>query len=375
MNPTFHWINLLILFGALQALIFCVILLFQKKHPGARYLAAFIFVFAYNGFETFNWSSGLNYIFFDLFGFIVIYGLGPGLYLYISTLLYPDRKLPARKVIVHYGLVVFQFVTRIAIIAYHLLSINKIIDSDITSMQLMNVTWRYAEPLSVVVFIGYLVATLHQFRKFRTTTRQKPFTKDRQTVFRWINALLVWMIILGVAWPLTVISPEIFDIPFGSHYYPIELLAVLLTYWIVLNGYHKVKLIALKAPVSIPASLKDAESEKHFNRLQKAMEEEKLFLDPELNLGKLASHVGIPAKMISVILNQHQQTSFNDFINAYRVKEVSERIIDPANQHFTISGMALESGFNSQATFQRVFKNITGMSPREYVSRHLKKTA
>jgi AraC-like DNA-binding protein len=31
----------------------------------------------------------------------------------------------------------------------------------------------------------------------------------------------------------------------------------------------------------------------------------------------------------------------------------------------------LEYGFNSQATFQRAFKNSTGMSPREYVNSHL----
>jgi AraC-like DNA-binding protein len=68
--------------------------------------------------------------------------------------------------------------------------------------------------------------------------------------------------------------------------------------------------------------------------------------------------------------------NFNDFVNAYRVKDVQERLIDRANQHFTISSIAIESGFNSLATFQRVFKNTTGMTPREYMNLHLqKKTA
>ncbi len=51
MSLNFAWINLLILFGALQALVFAVILLFQRKHPGVTFFSAFIFVFAYNGFE------------------------------------------------------------------------------------------------------------------------------------------------------------------------------------------------------------------------------------------------------------------------------------------------------------------------------------
>jgi hypothetical protein len=58
MELDLHWINLLILFGALQGLIAGIILLFNRKHPGARFLSAFVPVLAYNGFETFNWSAG-----------------------------------------------------------------------------------------------------------------------------------------------------------------------------------------------------------------------------------------------------------------------------------------------------------------------------
>src|SRR5689334_16016906 len=46
MSLHFTWINLLILFGAIQALVFAVVLLFQRKHPGVAFLATFIFVFA-----------------------------------------------------------------------------------------------------------------------------------------------------------------------------------------------------------------------------------------------------------------------------------------------------------------------------------------
>ena len=37
MNLHFHWINLLILFGALQGLLFSAILVFNKTHPGAKF--------------------------------------------------------------------------------------------------------------------------------------------------------------------------------------------------------------------------------------------------------------------------------------------------------------------------------------------------
>jgi hypothetical protein len=91
MDLEFSWINILILFGAVQALIFGIILLFNRRHPGARFLSAFIFVLSYNGFETFGWSSHFSdsFIFFDLFPFVLIFAIGPSLYLYVTSLLYP----------------------------------------------------------------------------------------------------------------------------------------------------------------------------------------------------------------------------------------------------------------------------------------------
>lgn len=377
MELHFNWINLLILFGAIQGLIFGIILLFNKKHPGSGFLAMFMFILAYNGFETFNWSSGLDryYLFFDIFSFITIYGVGPSVYFYITSLLYPDSVLSWRKILPHFGLMLFQFTARIGILVYHILWINKVIESDVHSNTLFNWVLFYAEPLSVVMFLAYLVASIREFRKFRSTQHIKSISKEgQQTVYKWIKALLVGLIILGIAWPLTVAIPYIFSYWDDFHYYPIELGLVLFIYWIAMTGYHRTRLIYLKPKTSVNA-ISDDESEKYLGQLKYSMDNDKLYLDPELNLNKVASHTGINAKTISAILNQYHQTSFNDFINNYRVREVKGRLIDPTCQHLTISGIALESGFNSQATFQRAFKSNTGMSPREYVSLSLKKMA
>jgi AraC-like DNA-binding protein len=178
---------------------------------------------------------------------------------------------------------------------------------------------------------------------------------------------------MGIAWVLTVATPYFIEFPFDDHYYPIEIGLVFFIYWVAMSGYHRTKMIYLKSSRSA-SLITDAESEKYLALLKKSMESDKLFLDPELNLARVATHTGIGAKTISSILNQYHQTSFNDFVNDYRVREVRERLIDPANQHLTISGIALESGFNSQATFQRAFKNNTGMSPREYLNIQIQKT-
>ena len=53
---------------------------------------------------------------------------------------------------------------------------------------------------------------------------------------------------------------------------------------------------------------------------------------------------------------------------------VKEQITVPRffpQKRFTILALGLESGFNSKASLNRVFKEETGLSPREYQLRHL----
>lgn len=378
MDLDLNLINILILFGAFHGLIFGVVLLFNRRHPGAKFLSMMMFALAYNGFETFNWSSGFenHYVIMNIWPFVSIYAIGPSLYLYVTSLLYPEQQLSRKKIFAHYLPVVFQFCFRTANIIYHILWSASIYRGAITSAQVEQFYWMYSEILSVLVFLVYLGASLHAFRKAKAAGNIRTVSREGQEViFRWSRALLVCMGVLGLTWPLTVLTPMFFDVDSGVYYYPIELALVLFIYWVAYAGYYRTKTIL---PRSAPASLSSVtipDAGKILAQLQHAMQNDKLYLNPELNLNKLAVQTGIGAKTISVVLNQHAHQSFNDFINEYRVEEVKARLMDAEFRHLTISGIALEAGFNSQATFQRVFKNITGHTPREYMAHRLKKTA
>ena len=58
--------------------------------------------------------------------------------------------------------------------------------------------------------------------------------------------------------------------------------------------------------------------------------------------------------------------SFNDLVNSYRVAEVKRRLRTPDAQRLTLLGIALDSGFNSKTTFNRIFKQFTGYAPRDW---------
>jgi len=101
-------------------------------------------------------------------------------------------------------------------------------------------------------------------------------------------------------------------------------------------------------------------------RLMEVMEGEKPYLDDSLTLSDLGAKIGLSDKRLSELLNKHLKTSFYDFINEYRVAAFKEKVIDNSNAHLTLLALAYDSGFKSKTSFNRVFKQRTGLSPSEY---------
>jgi AraC-like DNA-binding protein len=112
----------------------------------------------------------------------------------------------------------------------------------------------------------------------------------------------------------------------------------------------------------------NGEQSKHYaKRLVKLVEDEKLFLNSELKHSAIASKMGISSRYLTDILKNELGKSFNDFINEYRVKEVRRRIHNNEIENLTLYAIALESGFNSKSSFNRIFKKHTGCTPSEFV--------
>lgn len=102
------------------------------------------------------------------------------------------------------------------------------------------------------------------------------------------------------------------------------------------------------------------------NRLNQFMLSRKPFLDPELNLVKLASLFGTSPHRLSYIINSAYNINFSIFINNYRIDEAKTLLLNPKLQHYSVLGIAFESGFNSKTTFNNTFKKITGITPSEF---------
>ena len=102
-------------------------------------------------------------------------------------------------------------------------------------------------------------------------------------------------------------------------------------------------------------------------RLAYCMEQQKLYLDPALSVRDVALAVGTNMTYLSVYLNRNLCVTFYDYVNRFRVEEACRIIESMSNTgRINMTDVAKQSGFNSISTFNRYFRKVKGIAPKEY---------
>ncbi|MGX1112503.1 AraC-like DNA-binding protein [Pseudoalteromonas sp. MBR-15] len=108
-------------------------------------------------------------------------------------------------------------------------------------------------------------------------------------------------------------------------------------------------------------------SPKLIKEINQLINEQQLYLQSNLKISDLAQALSVPEYKISrAIRHYYKVANFNLFINQYRVKHAQALLLKDEARHWSILSIALESGFSSLATFNRVFKSIVGVIPNEF---------
>ena len=101
-------------------------------------------------------------------------------------------------------------------------------------------------------------------------------------------------------------------------------------------------------------------------RLNKVLELQKPYLDPRLTIAGLSKLIDIPSHILSQILNVHLRCSFSSLINAHRVQHACRLLESEECASLTIASIAYDAGFNSLSVFNKVFKEIRGITPNQF---------
>ncbi len=197
----------------------------------------------------------------------------------------------------------------------------------------------------------------------------------------WLRDFMLASIVLFMAWIMTDYLP----IPQETY----GIITLILSYW---AGYKvtqqkevftefssKIVLETIDNVNELPqtryknSSLTDNSKRELMQRIEYFMQTQKPYLNNELTLPMLAESLGISTNNLSQVLNESFGENFYKFVNRYRIEESQRLLLDSSFSHYNILGIAFEAGFNSKATFNKTFKEITGVSPSEFIKNHQNK--
>lgn len=196
-------------------------------------------------------------------------------------------------------------------------------------------------------FIGYLVFSYLSFGKASTTQ-----TSNYQ-LFR-----LIFFGLLAI-WVVYILNLFDEDIPYIIGPVLYSVVAYSLSFVVIRHRFiDQVDHEKYKS-----TQIADGLGEDIYARIQKLMTEESEFKNADLTLKSLSEQLHQSPQVVSMVINQKSGKNFNSFINHYRIEDASKHLRDPKLRHYTISAIAMESGFNSISSFNSAFKKHTGMTP------------
>ncbi|MBI5540332.1 MAG: AraC family transcriptional regulator [Bacteroidia bacterium] len=227
---------------------------------------------------------------------------------------------------------------------------------------------------SVPFYIFWSISILRKHRKIISDN----FSAIEKRTLTWLRNLIS---ILGIVW--IILTSIIFIhhvLLLFSDSFCINGLFMTLTAFIVMVGYFGLNQPAIftSQNISIPidiiksdkpysgSSLKDDYIQQYLAILEEHMKSKKPYLNNQLTLSQLATEINILPHHLSRIINENYKLNFFDFVNQYRVEAFKEKVINPKFENLSFLGLALECGFNSKSTFNRIFKNATGLTPSQY---------
>lgn len=121
----------------------------------------------------------------------------------------------------------------------------------------------------------------------------------------------------------------------------------------------------LSLPEAAPVTDSPLVYRRIFHNALRVMETDQPFLDPKFDLPILARLVGTNRTQLSVAINQQAQTTFSNWLAAYRVNYLIRQIDGQTDRY--IDELYPTAGFASRTTFYRQFRQVTGLTPKQYM--------
>jgi len=360
-----------LLFAFIHGLIYIILLVVRgsREQRLSDYILAGLLFCGITMILPYMLSFGTNHILWtDLLFFPTHPGflVGPLLYFYLISRT-NSEFIFSRPQLIH-------FLPFIVYIIYHLVVFGQ--GRLATQDWIADVHLRFIHtPINILMLTSnfyYLYKSVDYYRSYRSWLNHS-FSNTTDIDLSWFRNLL-WIVGIGISLSWVFDLLRLNQTQNWWEYFATGIMI----YIISISGYHTGKDVYLNFSTAKSEENKTVDTpsepdqldprQQHIqDKLTELIETKKVYLRPDLTLQQLATSIKATPTEVSAMINSQYQKNFNQFINDYRVTAFKYNAVNPDNSHLSLLAIAYDSGFNSKATFNRVFKEKVGMSPRAYV--------
>lgn len=226
---------------------------------------------------------------------------------------------------------------------------------------------HYFEYVFNIIILTYIIKILKGHRQeignFYSDIENKTLSWIRAIVFVFLFFHALWVIedLVGI------LHEEITE----YFAYTSNILTFLMIYWIGYNGFSQSEIFTSQQfqsykKTTLEKTVTDIDTLRKFKEISETIYTKKIFADTDLTLRTLSITLNLKEKELSRIINKSTQKNFYHFINQFRIDEFKKLLSSPKAKQLSILGLAQEAGFSSKSTFYTAFKNIEGITPKEY---------
>lgn len=290
--------------------------------------------------------------------------IGPLVYTYIRRLLFYKNG--------NYQLAYYHYLPALLYLGFCFFHIY-IYDSIEDLSSYFNTLLFYNDVIFFVFISAYLFKSNRLLNYYKKNEEQE--LSFNQTIIKYIKIMLLCLLIYMFFWLLGIVERFVVKLPIDiGMIWDISCLIFGIQIYIV--GFYNLKhpeVFKIQFPHSNANQSKkkgspnDEEIREIQNLVEAYFEKEKGYRRPELSLSILANEINTTTNKLSWVLNNIYKKTFYELVNEYRVKDFLERIENNDHRALTLISIALEVGFNSKSTFYKAFKEITKMTPSEYI--------
>jgi YesN/AraC family two-component response regulator len=112
--------------------------------------------------------------------------------------------------------------------------------------------------------------------------------------------------------------------------------------------------------------MNEAQTVNLFDRLNRLMDEKKVFVQPDVKISSLATELKTNTNYLSKLIHDTFHLNFNDYINRLRVGYACQLLNDNNAKSLPLQNIWRMVGFSTRSTFYEAFKKHSGATPSAF---------